>query len=120
MDDRRFDHPVRSLANGGSRRTLIKGLLGLGGIAAVGSVALDDEVRAARRSTPTPKPPTCPGSQVWDGSACVCPSGTQCGPDCCPAGAQCCNSACCYGTCYGEELCCPTGQLVCNGTCLPP
>lgn len=120
MDDRRFDHFTRSLATVGSRRTLIKGLLGLGGLTAVGSIVRQDEVRAAARPTPTPKPVQCPGSQTWDGTTCVCATGTKCGPACCTGASQCCDNACCNGTCYGEELCCPTGQLVCNGQCLPP
>jgi hypothetical protein len=119
MDGRRFDALTRALSRAESRRSLMKGLLGLGGIVAVGGVALEDDVRAARRATPTPKPASCPGSQTWDGSACVCPSGTACGPDCCTGGSECCDNACCSGICYGEELCCPAGQLVCNGLCLP-
>jgi hypothetical protein len=38
MDDRRFDHVTRSLAQTGSRRKLIKGLLGLGGPAVIGGM----------------------------------------------------------------------------------
>ncbi len=120
MDDRRFDHFVRSLAARGSRRTLIKGLLGFSGIVAVAGSALNDEVRAARRPTPTPKPVRCPGNQIWNGSACACESGTECGSDCCPVEAMCCDNACCFGECYGEGVCCPTGRLVCDGSCLPP
>lgn len=119
MDDRRFDHLTRSLATVGSRRTLIKGLLGLSGLTAAGSIMRQDQVRAATRPTPTPKPVQCPGSQTWNGAACVCATGTKCGPACCTGASQCCDNACCNGTCYGEERCCPTGQLVCNGTCLP-
>lgn len=116
MDDRRFDQLVRSLARPGSRRALIKGLLGLGGIAAVGSVALEDEVRAARRPTPTPNPVTCPGQQVPCATGCCCPGGAApCGAECCPNGqATCCDGACCYGICYGEGLCCEGGTPVCS------
>src|SRR5690606_39935265 len=99
-----------------------EGLLGLGGAAVAGSTVLDTE--AARRPAPTPRPPSCPGQQTWNGSECVCPAGSDtCGPDCCPTGvAQCCDQACCYGVCYGEELCCPTGGEFCpvtGGECCP-
>jgi len=121
MDDRRFDSLTRSLASGSSRRQVLKGLLGLGGAAAAAG-SLASEADAARRPKPTPVP-TCPGVQTWNGSACVCPGGhTKCGPDCCPDGlAECCDNACCYGTCYGEELCCPSAQEFCpiSGECCP-
>lgn len=118
MDDRHFDSLVKSLATGRNRRSVLKGLLGLGGAAMVGSAASTD-AGAARRPTPTPKPITCPGSQIWDGSACICPSGRQCGPACCTGEAVCCDNACCNGQCYGEELCCPFGNFVCEGECIP-
>src|SRR6188472_2835873 len=124
MDDRRFDALVRSLASGHSRRTVLKGLLGLGGLAATG--AAQHTAEAARRpTTPTPVP-RCPGNQTWNGSACICPGTlSKCGPACCnesvPRGdaahSECCDNACCHGECYGEELCCPTGQVVCDGNC---
>lgn len=119
MDDRHFDTWVRLLAIGGSRRRLLKVLLGLGGAAAIGGILPESETDAARRPTPTPKPLKCPGKQVPVNGVCTCPDGlTKCGPDCCTAGGQCCDNACCYGTCYGEELCCPSNHLVCNGVCL--
>lgn len=120
MDDRRFDHLTRSLAQAGSRRTLIKGLLGLGGSAVIGGMVHQSEALAARRPAPTPAPIRCPGTQVWNGTACACTIGTTCGPACCTGASQCCDNACCDGTCYGEELCCPAGYVVCNGQCLPP
>jgi hypothetical protein len=118
MDDRRFDSLIRQFGSGGSRRQLLKGFFGLGGVLVAGSLR-PSELRAARRTTPAPAPttPACPGNQVWNGSACVCTSGTACGPSCCPDGAQCCDNACCHGTCYGEELCCPTGSVVVSGGC---
>ena len=119
MDDRRFDSFARSLASGASRRSVLKGLLGLGGAAATGGMLRSDAAEAARRPTPTPKPVTCPGRQTWNGSQCVCPGNApyKCGPDCCtgdandppsPTHSECCDNACCFGTCYGEELCCAT------------
>jgi hypothetical protein len=83
MDDRRFGHVTRAIVRSGSRRTLIEGLLGLSGIATVGRLAREADVRAARRPAPTSQVPTCPGTQSWDGSACVCPNGAICGPACC-------------------------------------
>lgn len=115
MDGRRFDALVRSLAAGRSRRSMVKGFLGLGSMAIAGRAL---EVEAARRPMPTPKPRSCPGVQVPCGNDCCCPDGSdKCGPDCCPPEAECCDNACCSGVCYGEELCCPTGSLVCDGVC---
>ena len=120
MDDRRFDALAKSLARGTNRRTLLKGLLGLGGAVAAGGSLLENDAQAARRPIPTPRPPTCPGQQVPCGSGCCCPLGQErCGPDCCtednvPAPetghSECCDNACCFGTCYGEEFCCPTNN----------
>ena len=64
MDDRRFDSLVKSLAGGASRRAVLKGLLGLGGAAAVGGTLLEGPAEAARRPTPTPTPLRCPGNQT--------------------------------------------------------
>lgn len=122
MEDRRFDALVKSLAAGTNRRTVLKGLLGLGGAVAASGALLDGDALAARRPTPTPKPPTCPGQQYWNGTECECPDDAPdaCGPDCCtgdviphptPGHSECCDGACCFGTCYGEELCCPTNDL---------
>jgi hypothetical protein len=109
VDSGRFDDLTRAIGRGVSRRTMLKGLLGLGGAGAVArTLGPDPAVDAARRPTPTPKPVTCPGNQYWDGSACVCPGELDtCGPACCEPGvSECCDNACCHGECYGEELCC--------------
>lgn len=122
MDGSRFDHLTRSLAAGASRRSVLKGLLGLGGAAVAGGALLEGDSDAARRPTPTPTPVRCPGNQIPSGGQCICPSGlSKCGPACCNPGgigaahSECCDNACCHGACYGEELCCPTGNSVCNG-----
>jgi hypothetical protein len=124
MDGTRFDALTRALGSGGSRRTVLKGLLGIAGIAAAGGLPGDAE--AARRPTPTPRTRTYLGSQEpCDGGCCCPPETTMCGAECCPNGqAQCCDNACCYGTCYGEELCCPhphqycTVDGCCDGACV--
>jgi hypothetical protein len=96
---------------------MLKGLLGLGVVATTGAAMGSGGAEAARRTTPTPTPPACPGNQHWDGAACVCPDdNTICGPTCCPNGQSvCCDGACCAGECYSEELCCPSGSSVCHG-----
>ncbi len=119
MDDRRFDSLARSLANGASRRSVLKGILGLGSATLAGGILLDGETDAARRPTPIPPPPKCPGNQIPSGGTCICPPTApyECGPACCtgtsadppsPTHTECCDNACCHGTCYAEELCCPT------------
>ena len=123
MDDRRFDSLAKSFASGASRRSVLKGILGLGGGALAGGIALEGDADAARRPTPTPTPVKCPGQQVPVGGVCTCPGTApyKCGPDCCTGQdtdpypresthSECCDNACCFGTCYGEELCCPTND----------
>lgn len=128
MDGGRFDSLARALAAGGSRRQVLKGLLGLGGAAVVGSSVLEGDASAAVRPTPTPKPLKCPGKQIPVGGKCTCPNGlSTCGPDCCNPGgtgashSECCDNACCRGTCYGEEQCCPYPRHYCpvSGQCCP-
>lgn len=118
MDNRRFDYLTKALASQTSRRQALKGVLGLGAATVTGGVA-NEATSAARRPTPTPKPVSCPGSQVWTGSACVCPEGrSACGPACCDSPAACCDNACCPGgtVCIGEEICCPA-EAMCGGVC---
>lgn len=52
MDDRRFDALTKRLGAGGSRRTLLKTLIGLGGVATTGRFLYDAD--AARRGYPGP------------------------------------------------------------------
>jgi hypothetical protein len=137
MDDRRFDSLTKALAKGKSRRTVLKGLLGLGSAAIAGSIVLDGDSEAARRpKNPTPTPVRCPGRQIPCGiNQCCCPpdAPNQCapggGPDCCtsvaggppvPTHSECCDNACCFGTCYGEELCCPTNNRSTGELPIPP
>ncbi len=116
MDERRFDAIARKLALASNRRRVLRGLLGIGGIAAATSF---DRAEAARRPTPTPRPVRCPGSQTWNGSVCACADGKEsCGAECCTPGvSECCDNACCVGSCYGDGRCCPASSIVCNGQC---
>ena len=54
MDDNRFDSLTRLLASGVSRRSLLKGLLGIGGVTAAGSV-LNEDADAAQRPMRLPR-----------------------------------------------------------------
>jgi hypothetical protein len=123
MDDRSFDALVKAVASGASRRSLLKGMLGLGGAALTGGALLEGGADAARRPTPTPTPVRCPGQQTPLNGQCTCPAGlSKCGPDCCNPTAvgashsECCDNACCFGHCYGEELCCPYPRTFCPGS----
>jgi len=88
MDDRTFDALTRTLSQGGSRRKLLKGLLGFGGAVAVTGTVLGDDANAARRGfagptfpTPPPCQPSCDGLSCGDdgcGGACACGEGRTC------------------------------------------
>jgi hypothetical protein len=123
VDESRFDRLTRQFADGSTRRSLIKGVLGFVGTG-YAAVQVRSDAEAARRTqtAPTATQVACPGSQVPCGNDCCCPAGnTKCGPDCCPNGqAVCCDSACCHGQCIGEEICCSSTWIVCNGECLDP
>ena len=124
MDGNRFDHLTRTFASGRSRRSLLKGLLGLGGVAAT-TLLPDNDVNARRSSSSSPAPPpACPGQVVCpdanhccnadqcntaqgrccpvgtlpcDGGCCEPCGGTQCGLECCDSALQCCDGECCAG-----------------------
>lgn len=120
VENSRFDSLVKSLAVGSNRRSVLKGILGLGGAAVVGETLLEPGADAARRPTPTPKPVSCPGSQHWDGARCACTTGETCGAECCHIGSECCDGACCWGHCYEEELCCSYDNWCeATGECCP-
>ncbi len=99
MDDRTFDRWTRSLAARHHRRSLLKGLLGLGA-AAVGAVG-SEEAEAQ---------PNCPPPR-------------RCGGACCPAAQKCCNGTCCpNGRCNTDatpNICCVSGTKQCGTTCIP-
>ena len=108
MDDHRFDSLARSLAAGSSRRTVLKGMLGIGGAAVAGISMARDDVQAARRGFsgprfPTPCVPQCAGA-FCGGDGC----GGTCGD--CVVG-----SVCFEGLCFGS--CDPQGGLGCCSGC---
>jgi hypothetical protein len=93
VDDTQFDALTRSLADGSSRRTMIRGMLSLGGgILAVGAGLR--EANAARRGFSGPCLPTC-----RDGA---CGQSDGCGGTCGCAGGL----TCAYGACFHP---CSTG-----------
>jgi hypothetical protein len=103
MDDRRFDSLVRSLASGGSRRTLFKGFLGLGGAVVVGAAVSGHDAQAARRGfsgpkLPQPCVPTCDGATCGGSDGC----GGTCG---CGDGHYCSGFGCCENIQLGEAGC---------------
>lgn len=131
MDDSRFDALTKALASGRSRRSVLKGLLGLGGSLAAGGTLRGGDARAARRPTrPVTTQVFCPGHLIPDGDKCVCPTGlSKCGSECCnttsvpqsdPGYTECCDGSCCNGACYGEERCCPTTNRGDASFPLPP
>jgi hypothetical protein len=124
LDDKRFDQLARMVGKGASRRSIIKGLLGLGGSAIAGTVVTNDaDARfvGTRPTIPPPPPPACPSGQAkcngiccpygrcFDGVCCPDAGSTRCGAGCCPAGRQC--------TTDGD--CCPAGQDACGAICCP-
>jgi hypothetical protein len=94
MEDKRFDSIARQLGSGSSRRSVLKGLLGIGGVATVGLID-HGQTEAARRGYAGPfGPPT---------------------PTCTPVGGLCelsnfraCCSLCCTTTDNGAgpTVCC--------------
>lgn len=114
MDDRRFDELVKSLAGRQNRRTVLRGLLGLGGVAIGGSM-FSDRAEAARRERPTPKP----NRPRRVGSACtpfcspgMCGVPDGCGGRCGCDGSKVCIEGACALPCVtgGCEFCIKDGR----------
>jgi len=121
MDDNRFDALVKMFGNGASRRSILKGLFGLGGAAVAGGVAVDQADARTIGTRPTIPPPTTP--------SCVLPR-QLCGGVCCDSGkcknGHCClnatdvwcgNACCVTGLCTTDGNCCPAGYKVCGTEC---
>ena len=87
MDDKRFDNLARLVGRGASRRTILKGLLGLGGTAVSGSIAADGvDARGpfTRTRIPPPPPPTTTTTTPAPTTTTPAPGpGFRCGLDCC-------------------------------------
>ena len=115
MDDRRFDAFVRGLATGRNRRSLLKGLLGLGGLTATGAVLLGD-ADAARRGASSPDVPAPDPAQTPPVPPVETPVPATETPAC--AGVIC-NDGCCTGACTATGACCPAGSTVCGPDCCP-
>ncbi len=119
MDGSRFDHLTRMLGRGASRRSVLRGLLGIGGVA-VAAPGVDARNARTRPTIPPPPPattpapttttaPPCPGQEqcpnstlccdagscARSGNRAICCSGTVCGLDCCDSPFQCCDRECC-------------------------
>jgi hypothetical protein len=143
MDDQRFDRLARALASGVSRRSVLRGFLGIGGVL-TGGIAVE-QAHARTVSTrprvppppppqPTPTPACGPGEVVCGGGCCpvgFCTSeGTCCqaGQELCPGGAICCDPGacarsgntdyCCAGAPCGFD-CCDDPLQCCDGSCCP-
>jgi hypothetical protein len=142
MDGTRFDNLAKLVGKGASRRTILKGLLGLGGIAITGTVAGDADARTlgTRPTIPPPPPPpppttTTPAPTTTTADPCPLPA-FKCGLDCCADELQCCDGECCpdgtvcltrvfeEGPFVEEETCCPfeltCENRCCNGECIDP
>src|SRR5687767_13419590 len=105
MDDRHFDRLAKLVGAGSSRRSILKGLVGLGGTALVGSVATDTANARPISTRPTiPPPPPPPPPTTTTTTAAPCPDGQEQ----CPASTLCCP----------EETCALSGNraICCDGT----
>jgi hypothetical protein len=126
MDDRQFDSLVKTLGSVSSRRSLLKGVLGIGGIAATG-VVVREHAGAARRGYSGPGSPATPPSTqtptpTQPPAPTVTPTPTEpAGQICIPVGdpctvqqtGECCTNACCFrtqqttvGYCYDPAIGC--------------
>lgn len=114
MHDERFDNAVKGLARGRSRRSVMAGLLGLGGVAASALVAGPAE--AARRgfAGPFKSTPFVPSDHCPSGTECQ--NGICCAPDgsfCAGSGANCSATNTCVASdeiCYHDDQC----WIACN------
>src|SRR5680860_540254 len=128
MEDKRFDALTRSLAQGTSRRRMLKGLFGglVGGaaVSVVGAQRASAADRALGESCTTED--TCISPNICTVVACV--SGTcEITEGGCPDGELCCpeQGGSCAPCCEGGPSNCPTGAPVCllatdptNNTCV--
>ncbi len=141
MDDRRFDALARLFAGSTSRRAILKGVLGVGGIATIGSLPLDaaDAARRPRRrrnlgcaldcrpraGMDAPARPECPIAEpivvpTDRLSVVMAPAATALAGEefCCPYPDQYCSvDGRCSGVCVENgQYCCPSGAA-CGDAC---
>lgn len=123
MDSERFDKLTRLFGRGSSRRSVLKGLLGIGGAAATGGLAVESaDARSARTrpTVPAPPPPACQLPKQMCGGVC-CDAGMCKDGICCTStaavncGGTCCNSGVCAGS-----TCCAAGEEACGTVCCAP
>jgi hypothetical protein len=114
MSGQRFDDLTKSLANGASRRTFLKGFLSVVGGAALGVGST--EVAAAAGTCKT-QGQSCTSEKCCRGYTCLvdatsgtdrfcCANTLVCAGHCCPQGASCVSGKCV----------CPAGQVPCSTT----
>ena len=130
MDDRRFDNLVKSIATTASRRTVLRGVLGVAASAAGVTALRGSDTDAARRgfsgpTFPTPRPtatptPSCGAGQTPCGSGCVdtATDPANCG-GCgiaCGAGGICQAGSCV--ACSPDYSGCSQGAECCSGFCM--
>jgi hypothetical protein len=116
MDPDRFDSFAKYVTMTGSRRSMLRGLLGLGG-ASIAGVLTINSTAAARRGFAGPLlPNACPGPSCGErccqvGETCIggiChPIGELCVPmgQLCPSNFPCCDAMICCDTGAGYSLC---------------
>lgn len=86
MDDLRFDRITRAFGARTARRSMLKGMLGLGAVSALSRQTLDEASAARRGYSGPPNPPTL----------LICPSGgLPCNGGCCATGQICLGSEGC-------------------------
>ncbi|MBX3070509.1 MAG: hypothetical protein KF883_08455 [Thermomicrobiales bacterium] len=120
MDNSRFDSLTRLLGAGGSRRQVLRGFLGLGGVATAAGQVDARESRTRPTVPPPPDPPVTTTTETTPAPSCpageeFCPNSTLCCPDgtCARSGNQ---AICCTGVVCGLE-CCESELACCDREC---
>lgn len=117
MDHQQFDSLTKRLATAANRRTALKSLLSLSGIAAAGAVLHDtDAARRGSSGAPT-EFPTVAAPPTQFAATQAPPAQTSIPTPSCP-GVRCADG-CCDGACTSTGACCPAGSTVCGPTCCP-
>lgn len=123
MEGRKFDELTRFIGRSQSRRSMLKGLLGIGGVAAAASVrpgAADARTIGARPTVPPAPTPACQLPMQMCGGQC-CGEGHCKDGVCCPNATDVlCGGACCAtGLCTASGACCGSGEQICGAVCCP-